>query len=145
MKRKAGFILLNTAATLVMLGGCFDMFLPAVPANLVQHLNLPDQTVTPEISSLLLALFRALGGCLLAIGLACLCFINPAAKRGEPWAAWAVLLLIGLSEAINASQMWTFGSPYYFPLAFVLLTFVGVMLLLKTADSPRKEPFTLSG
>src|SRR5690349_5485585 len=68
MKRKAGFILLNTAATLVMLGGCFDMFLPAVPANLVQHLNLPDQTVTPEISSLLLALFRALGGCLLAIG-----------------------------------------------------------------------------
>jgi hypothetical protein len=145
MKRKVGLILLNTAATLVTLGGCFDMFLPAVPANLVQYLNLPDHTVTPELSSLLLGLFRALGGCLLAIGLACLCIINPAAKRGEPWASWAVVLLIGLSEGINASQMWRFGSPYYFPLAFVILTAIGVILLSKPVASEARTCHPFSG
>ena len=129
MKHKAGLILLNIAATLVMLGGCFDMFLPIVPANLLHYLKLPGHALTPELSSLLLGLFRALGGCLLAIGLACLIIINYPVKRGERWASWAVLLLIGLSEGINASQMWRFGSPYYFPLAFVVLTVIGLLLI----------------
>jgi hypothetical protein len=130
MKRKAGLVLLNIAATLVMLGGCFDMLLPIVPPNLLHYLKLPGHAATPELSALLLGLFRALGGCLLAIGLGCLIIINCPVKRGERWASWTVFLLIGLSEGINASQMWRFGSPYYFPLAFVFLTVIGLLLVI---------------
>ena len=135
MKQNAGLKILNCAAVLVMLGGCFDMLVPAVPSNLLSYLKLAKADVSPQLSLLLLGLLRALGGCLLAIGITGLFLINGPLKRGERWASWALLILIGLAEGINASQMWRFGSPYYFPLAFVALTVVGVMILPKHTPS----------
>jgi hypothetical protein len=82
-----------------------------------------------------LGLLRALGGCLLAIGVTAFLIINGPIKRGERWATWALLVLIGLSEGINASQMWRFGSPYYAPLMFVALTVVGVVILPRQSES----------
>jgi hypothetical protein len=135
VNRNIGLKILNCAATLVMLGGCFDMLLPTVPSNLVDYLKVSRADVSPQLSLLLLGLLRALGGCLFAIGITALLIINGPLKRGEKWASDALLLLIGLSEGINASQMWRFGSPYYFPLAFVALTFVGIMILRKKAGA----------
>lgn len=129
MKRNVALKILNGTAALVMLGGCFDMLLPSVPSNLLGYMGLTTAEMSPHLSSLLLGLLRALGGCLVAIGITALLIINGPLKRGERWASWALLILIGLSEGINASQMWRFGSPYYGPLAFVALTVVGVMLL----------------
>ena len=131
MKRNVGIKILNCAAVLVMLGGCYDMLIPAVPPNLLVYLGVPKTDLSPHLSSLILGLLRALGGCLLAIGITALLIINGPLKRGERWAAWALLILICISEGINASQMWRFGSPYYVPLAFAALTVVGVMLLPK--------------
>jgi len=128
MNRNVGLRILNCAAILVMLGGCYDMLMPSVPSNLLSYLEVTKAEMSPHLSSLLLGLLRALGGCLLAIGITALLIINGAVRRGERWAAWTLLILIGLSEGINASQMWRFGSPYYAPLAFVALTVVGVML-----------------
>jgi hypothetical protein len=68
---------------------------------------------------------------LIAIGMTSLVVINGPLKRGERWASWTLLILIGLSEGINASQMWRFGSPYYFPLAFIALTVAGLATLAK--------------
>ena len=129
MKRNVGLKILNCAAALVMLGGCFDMLIPAVPSNLVGYLKIATADVSPQLSSLLLGLLRALGGCLLAVGITALLIINGPLKRGERWASWALLILIGVSEGINASQMWRFGSPYYWPLVFVALTVIGVVIL----------------
>jgi len=129
MKHNIGLSLLNCAAALVMLGGCFDMLIPAVPSNLVGYLKITSAEVSPQLSSLLLGLLRALGGSLLAVGITGLLIINGPLKRGERWASWALLVLIGFSEGINASQMWRFGSPYYFPLAFIALTVVGVIFI----------------
>jgi hypothetical protein len=131
MKRNLGLIILNCAAALVMLGGCFDMFIPAVPSNLLGYLELARPDMSPHLSALLLGLLCALGGCLLAIGFTALMIINGPLKRGERWASWVLLILIGLSEGINAAQMSRFGSPYYFPLAFTALTVLGVMILPK--------------
>ena len=135
MKQNVGLKILNCAAALVMLGGCFDMLIPAVPSNLVGYLKIAKADVSSQLSLLLLGLLRALGGCLLAIGITALLIINGPLKRGERWASWALLILICISEGINASQMWTFGSPYYFPLAFVALTVVGVMMLPKQVQA----------
>jgi hypothetical protein len=135
MKRTISLRILNCAAGLVILGGCFDMFIPSVPANLREYLRVSVADLSPQLSSLLLGLLRALGGCLLAIGITAVLIINGPLKRGERWASWAVLLLIGLSEGINASQMWRFGSPYYAPLGFVALTIVGVVSLPKNSET----------
>ena len=129
MKRTIGLRVLNRAAALVMLGGCYDMVIPAVPSNLLGYLEIAKADMSPHLSSLLLGLLRALGGCLLAIGITAFLIINGPLKRGERWASWTLLILIGLSEGINASQMWRFGSPYYAPLAFVALTVLGVVIL----------------
>ena len=135
MKRNVGLKILNCAAALVMLGGCFDMLIPAVPSNLVGYLKIATADVSPQLSSLLLGLLRALGGCLLAVGITALLIINGPLKRGERWASWALLILIGLSEGINASQMWRFGSPYYWPLVFVALTVIGVVVLRNQSET----------
>ena len=135
MKRNVGLKILNCAAALVMLGGCFDMLIPAVPSNLVGYLKIATADVSPELSSLLLGLLRALGGCLLAVGITALLIINGPLKRGERWASWALLILIGLSEGINAAQMWRFGSPYYWPLVFVALTVIGVVILRNQSET----------
>jgi hypothetical protein len=135
MNRNVGLIILNGAAALVMLGGCFDMLLPAVPSNLLGYLEGAKGDLSPRLSSLLLGLLRALGGCLLAIGITAFLIINGPLKRGERWSSWALLVMIGLSEGINASQMWRFGSPYYFPLGFVALTIVGVIVLPKQSEA----------
>jgi hypothetical protein len=127
MKRNVALAILNSAAGLVALGGFFDMLLPATPANLLHYLGIGD--ASPQLSSLLLGLLRALGGCLLAIGITALVIINGPIKRGERWARWTLLILIGLSEGINASQMWRFDSPYYFPLAFIALSVIGLATL----------------
>ena len=134
MKRNVGLIMLNCAAALVVLGGCFDMLLPTVPSNLHSYIGVAKADMSPHLSSLLLGLLRALGGCLLAIGITAFVIINGPLKRGERWASWTLLILIGVSEGINASQMWRFGSPYYAPLIFVALAVAGVMLLPKQPE-----------
>ena len=129
MKRKLGLILLNCAATAVLMGSCYDMFMPGVPVNLVDYLGTTKVEMSPHLTSLLLGFLRALGGCLFAIGATAFVIVNGPLKRGERWASWTVLVLIGLSEGINATQMWRFGSLYYWPLTFVALTVVGVLVL----------------
>lgn len=129
VKRSAAFKILNGVAAIVILGGCFDMLMPGVPSNLFDYLKVTRADASPQLLSLLLGLLRALGGALVAVGITALFIINGPLKRGETWACWALVILIGLSEGINASQMWRFGSPYYFPLAFVALTVFGVIIL----------------
>jgi len=71
---------------LVVLGGCFDMLLPAVPSNLLRYLGVTKADMSPQLLSLLLGLLRALGGCLLAIGITALVIVNGPLKWGERWA-----------------------------------------------------------
>ena len=135
MKRKLSLMILNFAAGAVMLGGCYDMLIPAVPANLLDYLGITKAEIPPRLASLLLGFLRALGGCLLAIATTSLVIVNGPLKRGERWAPWTVLILIGVSEGINATQMWRFGSPYYWPLILVALTVVGLVILPNQAEA----------
>jgi hypothetical protein len=135
MKRNIGLIVLNCAAASVLLGACFDLFVPAVPANLLDYLGITKAEMSPRLASLLLGFLRALGGCLLAIAVIAFLIVNGPLKRGERWAPWAVLILIGVSEGINATQMWRFGSPYYWPLTFVALIVVGILILPNQSEA----------
>ena len=129
MKRKLALILLNCVATAVLMGSCYDMFMPGVRDNLLDYLGMTRAEMSPRLATLLLGIFRSLGGCLLAVAVTAFVLINGPVKRGERWASWTVLILIGLSEGINATQMWRFGSPYYWPLLFVAMAVVGILIL----------------
>lgn len=111
-------------------------FMPAVPANLGFYLGIAPGEMPPRLAALLLGLLRALGGCLLAVATTAFVLINGPLKRGERWASWAVLILIGVSEGINATRRWRFGSPYCFPLTFVAMAAVGI-LILPNKSEPR--------
>jgi hypothetical protein len=129
MRRKVGLGLLYVAGGLVIAGSMYDLFVPTVPANHLAYLGLTAATLDPKFAALDLGLLRALGGCLLAIGATALVLLHGPIRRGERWAMLALMMLVGVSEGINAFQMTRFGSPYYAPLTFVGLIVVGVGLV----------------
>src|SRR3954452_707905 len=109
MKRKIGMGLLYVAGSLVIAGSMYDLFVPTVPANLLAYQGVTQGTIDPRVAALELGLLRALGGCLLAIGAMALVLIHGPIRRGEPWGMPALVMLVGVSEGLNASQMIRFG------------------------------------
>lgn len=138
-RRRIALGLLNFASGLVIAGSLYDLFVPALPQNHLDYLRVAEGQLDSRFEDLDLGMLRAIGGCLLAIGITSLILINGPLRRGEGWAAVALLILIGVSEGINSYQMFHFGSPWYAPLAFVVLTLVGVILVRVTTDQTTHE------
>jgi hypothetical protein len=138
-RHQIGLVLVTVAAGLVGLGGCFDMALPSVPSNLLAYVRMEKGDLSPELTALLLGVFRALGGCLLAIGVGALMIINGPLRRGERGARSVLLVLIGIAEGINATQMWRFGSPFYFPLGMIALLVTGLGMLGRCGGDIRER------
>jgi hypothetical protein len=118
-----GRIILLLAAGLITAGGFYDVFTPRLPSNLVRICG-----ATEEAQKLTRELLRALGGSLIAIGLATAYLVAASAASPNPSTLLLLLLLVLPSELTNAFCMFRVGSPYYFPLAFALLAILGVAL-----------------
>jgi uncharacterized membrane protein len=118
---RAAIVTLDISAALIAAGGLYDVFTPRLPANLRQRCG-----HNQEAQTLVRTLLRALGGCLVAIGIAILA--NGPVLRGERWALVLVLLLVLPSEGLNAAGMRRVNSPYYVPIGFILLTVAGVIM-----------------
>jgi hypothetical protein len=129
MRRNIGLGLLYVSGGMVIAGSMYDLLVPTVPTNHLAYLGVTPATMDPKFAALDLGLLRALGGCLLAIGATALILVHGPIRRGERWASLALVVLVGVLEGINASQMARFGSPYYAPLTFVGLLSVGVGLV----------------
>ena len=131
--RRTSLILLNTSAVLVIIGGGYDAFVPSLPAHVVEFIGVSADAGSSGAVVMARELLRALGGALMAAGLCAVILINSAFRRGEPWAGWAIgLLLIG-SEALNAVGMARVGAPFWAPLAFMSLAAAGLGLALLPA------------
>ena len=135
MRRTIGMGLLYVAGTLVIAGSMYDLFAPTVPANLLAYQGATQATIDPKVAALDLGLLRALGGCLLAIGVTALVLVHGPVRRGERWALPALVVLVGVSEGINSYQMARFGSPFYAPLTYVGIMLVGVGLVWTASRS----------
>lgn len=118
---RAPQIILETAATLITLGGLYDLFVPRLPPNLGAICKDND-----EAEKLVRELLRALGGALVAIGITVAVLVAVSGQQISQLTLLVILLLVIPSEAINALCMYRVGSPYYFPLALVLLTLIAV-------------------
>jgi len=114
----AGRVVLDCAAGLIALGGIYDIFTTRLPACAD---DARTRTVVRE-------LLRALGGCLMSIGIAVAVLVNCPSFRDQSWTRGLVLLLVLPSEGINAIGMYRAGSPFLIPLAFIVITLLGVLL-----------------
>ena len=128
-RRTIGLILLNLTAGLIVVGGLYDLLLSQVPEHLATYLGSVVGEADVRTERLVLALLDALGGSLVAVGLAALVLINGALRRRERWAGVTVLMMVGLAEGANAWGMWTVAAPWWAPLTFIGLTALGAALV----------------
>jgi len=120
---RAAIIILDISAALIASGGLYDVLTPRLPANLLARCG-----ENRDAQVLARALLRALGGCLVAIGIGIAVLANGPVLRGERWALVLVLSLVLPSEGLNALGMWRVKSPYYVPIGFILLTVAGIIM-----------------
>jgi hypothetical protein len=132
---KLGLGLLYFSGNLVIAGSMYDLFVLTVPSTHLAYLGVTPATMDPRFAALDLGLLRALSGCLLAIGATALVLMHGPIRRGERWVNLALVMLVGVSEGINAFQMARFGSPFYAPLTFVGLMLVGGGLVWSSSRS----------
>jgi hypothetical protein len=116
-------IVLNSAAALITLGGLYDLLTPKLPPNLTAICgeNVPARKLVRE-------LLRALGGSLVAVGATIAALVNTSTPETTHRNLLLILLLVVPSEGINSYSMRKVGSPFFIPLAFLLLTVLGVAL-----------------
>lgn len=115
--------ILVVSGALIAFGGLYDLFAPRLPLNLLAICG-----VSHRAQSLVRELLRALGGSLTAIGFAVCAialFAGPVPSRLQ---LALILLLVLPAEGINAFGMRRVGSPWRIPVAFAILTFLGVAL-----------------
>jgi hypothetical protein len=134
-RRVYGLIILNIASALVIAGALYDLGVPAVPANHLRYVGDIPSTSRSRFAELDLAMLRSIGGCLLAIGGACLLLVNGPVRRGSGLALFVVVLLIGIAEGNNAYRMFPFASPWYGPLSFAIMGVVGAVLVGRRRNS----------
>lgn len=130
-----GLVILNIAAALVITGSLYDLGVPTVPPNHLTYVGDLPPAARSRFAQIDLAMLRSIGGCLLAIGLACLLLVNGPVRRGDRFALTVVVLLIEMAEGNNAYRMYPFASPWYGPLSFAILGIVGAVLVGSSSRS----------
>jgi hypothetical protein len=116
-------VVLNSAAALIVLGGLYDLLTPKLPPNLTAICGDNDRA-----QKLIRELLRALGGSLVAVGSTVAVLVNTSTLETVHRHLLLILLLVIPAEGINSYSMRKVGSPFYVPLAFLLLTILGVAL-----------------
>jgi hypothetical protein len=134
-RRVYGLVILNIAAALVIVGSLYDLGVPMVPPNHLSYVGDLPPAARSRFAQIDLAMLRSIGGCLLAIGVACLLLVNGPVRRGNGLALIVVVLLIGMAEGNNAYRMYPFASPWYGPLSFAILGIVGAVLVGNLRDA----------
>lgn len=139
--KNIGYRLIQIAGSLILLGGLFDVLmtfiLHNVPKSHVDYLKLKDGSITTELQKLDQALLRAIGGCLIGLGIATLTIFSGRPKNMQRSSIFSTLSLITIAEGINGTQMILIHSSYFFyPLLCVLITWFGTLFLIVKPPHP---------
>jgi hypothetical protein len=131
-RKKTGFILLQIAAYLIVLGGITDLtmtfVIDSLPASHLSFLHIKKNDVSPELKNLDHAFIRAMGTCLIAIGIGALAIIYGPISKGERWSILILIVMVVFGEGGNAVQMLLIESPFFiYPLACLTILLIGAM------------------
>ncbi|MBB5340530.1 hypothetical protein [Tunturiibacter gelidoferens] len=118
-----GQAVLEGAGSLIALGGLYDVVVPRLPANLAVVC-----AGDPRSSKLVRELLRALGGALVGIGVSVVVLASRLGAADRALLKLLIFLLVLPSEGANAFGMFRVGSPYYVPLALIVITLAGLAI-----------------
>jgi hypothetical protein len=122
-----GRAVLEGAGSLISLGGLYDVLVPRLPGNLTAMCGGDARS-----SKLVRELLRALGGALVGIGVAVMILASGFDRESRERTTVLILILVLPSEGINTLGMLRVGSPYYVPLALIVLTLAGLAVSWST-------------
>jgi len=133
--KKIGYILLQVSGYLILLAGIADFamtfYTNALPVQHLKYLKIKAESVSLELTNLDHAFLRALGGCLVSIGIGTLALIYGGIRKKMKGSLAALLCMVTIGEGVNALQMFRLGSPYFvFPLLCVMAAWIGAGLWL---------------
>ena len=131
--KKIGYILLQIGGYLILLGGVTDFamtfFSNSLPAPHLKYLKIKNEAASFELKNLDYAFLRAIGGCLIGIGIGTLTIIYNSLREKTIWPLIGILGMVTVGEGINASQIFMLSSSYFvFPLACIIITWIGTAL-----------------
>lgn len=142
-RRQVASVLLYLVAMLLIVGGFYDIFVPAVPFH-EAFLGVSYEQLDPSFVILDNAQMDAIGGFLIASGLLMIFLVRIPFRRGEVWASIAILALVVIGLSGNAAGMYRVGAPFYVPLIEIVLVLLALVIAHSTgAKSPadgRPEP-----
>jgi hypothetical protein len=141
---KTGITLLYISVILMGLGGIGDILITIINRGMVPShlafLQLEDSKITEEMIGLTHSLLRALGGSLLALGIASWYLLSTLLKKGSKSGLLAIVFIITLAEGNNAWQMTLVDSKLFvFPLFIVLMSWLGAILLWRATKEQDKK------
>jgi len=142
--KKTGFIIMQVAIYLILLGGIGDIIYSfsvetIIPAHL-DYLKMTNQEVSPQLINLDLAFMRGIGGFIIAVGGCALIILYTSIKNGNQMALWGMLIMVTIGEGNNALQMILLNSPFYaLPLFYLILLWTGAILWVADAKGKSKS------
>jgi hypothetical protein len=130
---RVGFILLQVSGYLILVGGIADFTMPFYLANLpdshLRFLGIDSKAASSKLRDLDFALLRAVGGCLIAIGIGVLTINLVRSSKNVKPSLVGMVSMVTLGEGINASQMFLIHSPFMvFPLMCIIVAWTGAAL-----------------
>jgi ABC-type iron transport system FetAB permease component len=131
--KKTGDIFLLASACLILMGGLSDLilsFVHDIPGTHLLYLNINHSAASSELINLDKALIRAIGGCLVSLGIAAFIITRSINLQERKSYLLLLLLIITLAEGNNALQIFSINSPIFiYPLLCVFLAWTGGILL----------------
>ncbi len=126
-RRQVASVLLYLVAVLLIAGGLYDIFVPAVPFH-EAFLGVPYDQLDPRFAILDNAQMDAIGGFLIASGVAMIVLVRIPFRRGAAWASIAILALVVIGLSGNAAGMYRVGAPFYVPLIEIALVLIALSI-----------------
>lgn len=135
MRRKISLGLYYLVSSLVLAGGLGDLTITELLDVQRDFLSGGGEyPVSPPAEATFLTVLHALAGGLVGVGIASLLLTHFGIRRGQRWAAVAVVAAIGCAEGANTVGMYVLGSPFWMVTASYLVLLGAATLL---AFAPR--------
>lgn len=131
--RKAGSLLLQLSACMILAGGTVDLTLSFLshflPETHLMYIKLKSAAVSQELVAMDHAFMRVIGGCLIGIGIGALSIIYAALEKRRTGPLAALLCMVTVAEGMNAAQLlYIHSSLFFFLLACVISMWTGGVL-----------------
>ena len=131
--KKIGYILLQIGGYLILVGGITDFAMTfysnSLPAPHLKYLKIKNEAASFELKNLDYAFLRAIGGCLIGIGIGTLTIIYGSLREKTIWP------LIGMLEYGDSwgrhqclTNVYAKFIIFCFPLACIIITWIGTAL-----------------